>query len=89
MKSGFFLDIVVGEGTAIFKLFAGEDETLLIRWNSFLILDLSFDVVDCVRWFNIKGDCFTRKGLYKNLHDLKKYENYAETPFTFIPYLQQ
>ena len=34
MKRGLFLDVVVGEGAAILELLAGEDETLLVRWDS-------------------------------------------------------
>ena len=38
MKSGLLLDVVVGEGSAIFKLLAGEDESLLVWRDSFLVL---------------------------------------------------
>jgi len=55
VESGFLLDVVVGESAAVFQLLSGEDETLLVRWNSFLILDLGFDVVDCVGRLNLKG----------------------------------
>jgi len=44
MEGGFFLDVVVGEGSAVFELLSGEDESLLIWWDTFLILDLSLDV---------------------------------------------
>merc|ERR1712105_124918 len=37
MKSGFLLDVVVTQGTTIFQLLASEDQSLLIRRNSFLI----------------------------------------------------
>jgi hypothetical protein len=46
MEGGFLLDIVVREGAAIFQLLAREDETLLIGWNSLLVLDLCLDVVN-------------------------------------------
>ena len=48
MKSGLFLDVVVRKGTAIFKLLAGENEALLVGWDSFLVLDLGLDVLYCV-----------------------------------------
>lgn len=35
MESGLLLDVVVGEGTAIFELLTSENETLLIRGNSY------------------------------------------------------
>ena len=34
MKRRLFLNIVVGQGTAILKLFAGEDKPLLVRRNT-------------------------------------------------------
>jgi hypothetical protein len=37
MESRFLLDVVVGESTAIFELFAGEDQALLIGWNALLV----------------------------------------------------
>ena len=48
MKGGFFLDIVVAEGTAVFKLFAGENKTLLIGGDAFFILDLCLDIFNGV-----------------------------------------
>jgi hypothetical protein len=36
MQGGFFLDVVVGKGSSVFKLLSGEDESLLIGGNSFL-----------------------------------------------------
>jgi hypothetical protein len=46
MKCRLFLDVVVGKGATIFELFTSEDETLLIRWDTLLVLDLAFNVVD-------------------------------------------
>ena len=46
MECRLFLDVVVGEGATIFELFASEDETLLIRWDTLLVLDLALDIVD-------------------------------------------
>ncbi len=56
VQSGFLLDVVVGKGTSVFQLLSSKDETLLIWRDSFLVLDLGFDIVNCVRWLNIKCD---------------------------------
>ena len=40
MESRFFLDVVVRKGAAVFELLSGEDEALLIRWDTFLVLNL-------------------------------------------------
>ncbi len=62
------MDVVVTKSAAIFELFASEDQTLLIRRNPFLILDLCFDVFDGVGRFDIQGDGLTREGLNEDLH---------------------
>ena len=41
VESGFFLDVVVRQCSSIFQLLASEDESLLIRRDTFLVLDLS------------------------------------------------
>jgi len=37
MEGRLFLDIVVGESATIFQLLAGEDQTLLVRRDAFLV----------------------------------------------------
>jgi hypothetical protein len=70
-----FLDIVVWEGSSVFELFTSKDESLLIWRDSFFVLDLSFDVFNGVRWFNVESDGFTSKGLDKDLHSTSKSED--------------
>jgi len=48
MEGGLFLDVVVLESSAVLKLLSGEDESLLIWGNSFLVLDLGLDSFDGV-----------------------------------------
>ncbi len=67
MEGGFFLDVVVAEGTAVLKLLPGEDQTLLVGGNSLLVLDLRLDVVDGVAGLDIEGDGLAGEGLDKNL----------------------
>merc|ERR1711868_303932 len=74
MQSGFLLDVVVRERTAIFKLFAGKDQPLLVWGNAFLVLDLSLDIFNGVRWLYLKGDGLASQGLDKNLHTSTKTE---------------
>lgn len=56
VKGGFLLDIVVRKSAAILKLLASEDQTLLVRGNSLLVLDLALDIVDGVGGLDLKGD---------------------------------
>ena len=63
MKGRFLLDVVVGQGAAILKLLAGENQALLVRRNALLILNLGLDIVDGVRGLNLEGDGLAGKGL--------------------------
>merc|ERR1712029_347629 len=63
MKSRLFLDVVVRKSSSIFKLLSSEDQSLLLRWNSFFVLDLGLDVLDGVIWLDVQGDRLSRKGL--------------------------
>merc|ERR1719326_329650 len=48
VKGGLLLDVVVAQGTSILELLASEDQTLLIGRNAFLVLDLSFHILDSI-----------------------------------------
>ena len=41
---------------------------LLVRRNSFLILDLGFHILDGVTWLHLECDGLPRQGLHKDLH---------------------
>ncbi len=46
MQIRLLLDVVVGQCTAVLKLLASKDQTLLIWWDAFLVLDLLFYVIN-------------------------------------------
>ena len=73
------MDVVVGEGSSILELLSSEDESLLIWRNTFLILDLGFDVLDGVCWLDIKGDGLTSQGLDEDLHTTSESKNEMES----------
>ena len=56
MKSGFLLNVVIGQSTAIFQLLSSENQSLLIRRDSFFILDFLFDILDGIGGFHIQSD---------------------------------
>jgi len=68
MESRFFLYIVIRKSAPILELFASEDQTLLVGGNTFLVLDLGFDIIDSIRGFNLESDGFAREGLHEDLH---------------------
>lgn len=61
----YLLDVVVGQCAAILQLLSREDQSLLVRWDAFLVLDFGFDIVDCVARFDLEGDGLARQGLHK------------------------
>ena len=64
MQSRFFLDVVVSEIATIREMLSGENQTLLIWRNTFLILDLGLHVVDRVRGLHIQGDRLSGQSLH-------------------------
>ena len=71
-----FLNVVVGQSAAIFELFTGKNQTLLIGRNSLLVLDLRLDIFNGVRRLNLESDGLARQSFDENLHfDCKKNVN--------------
>ena len=56
VQGGLLLNVVVRERTTILQLLAGEDQTLLVRGNALLVLNLRLDIVDGVAGLHLKGD---------------------------------
>ena len=75
MKSRFLLDIVVGQSTPIFQLFTSKDETLLIWWNPFFVLDFRFYIIDGIGGLYFQSNGFAGERLYKYLHTTPETED--------------
>merc|ERR1712050_262457 len=72
MQRRFFLDVVVGQCAAILELLPSKNQALLIWWDSFFVLDLSFYVVNSVRCLNIQRDRLTCERFHEDLHAATK-----------------
>jgi len=81
MEGGLFLDVIVTQSSSIFELFSGEDQSLLIWWDTFFVLDFGFDVLDGVGWFNFESDGFSGQGFDKNLHTASESEDQVKGRF--------
>ena len=68
VEGGLLLDVVIRQGSSIFQLFTGEDKSLLIRRDTFFVLDLGFNVLDGVGGLDVESNRLTRQGLDENLH---------------------
>ena len=72
VKGRLFLDVVVGKSAAVLELLASKDETLLIRGNTLLVLNLGLYVFDGVTGLHIERDGLSREGLDKDLKEKKE-----------------
>jgi len=72
------LDVIVGQGAAIFKLLSCEDQALLIRRDPFLVLNLRFHIVDGVASFDVQRDGFARQRFHEDLHTSTKAQHQVE-----------
>ena len=68
VESGLLLDVVICQGATILELLASEDETLLVRRDALLVLDLRFHHVDGVGRLHLEGDGLAGKSLDEDLH---------------------
>ena len=68
MQGALLLDVVVGQRAPILKLLASEDETLLVRRDPLLVLNLRLHIVDRVGRLDLQGDGLAREGLDEDLH---------------------
>lgn len=78
MKSGFLLDVVVGKRAAVFQLLSRENETLLVGGDTFLVLDLCFDIINGVGGLDLEGDRLSSKRLNEDLHASSETKNKME-----------
>jgi hypothetical protein len=69
MEGGLLLDVVIRESAAILKLLASENQSLLVRGDALLVLNLGLDIVDSVGRLNLEGDGLAGQGLDEDLHD--------------------
>ena len=75
MKGRLLLDVIVSQSAAIFELLTSENKTLLVRGNTFLILNLSFNVFDGVGRLNFKSNSLASQSLNEDLHTTTKAEH--------------
>merc|ERR1719232_1972752 len=68
VKGRFLLNVVVRKGSAVLQLLSSEDQSLLLWWNSFLVLDFGFHVGNRVIWLDVQRDRLSRKGFDEDLH---------------------
>merc|ERR1719183_2805432 len=81
MQSTFFLNVVIGKSATILQLLASEDQTLLVRWNALLILDLGLNIVNGIRSLHVKCDRFAGQSFDEDLHTTTEAKNQMQSTF--------
>jgi len=79
MEGRLLLDIVVSQGSSVFKLLPCKDQSLLIRWYPLLVLDLRLDIGNGIRGLHIKSNRFSSQRLDENLHTSSQTKHQMES----------
>jgi len=56
-------------------LLSSKDQSLLVWWDSLLVLDLGLHILDGIRWLHLKSDSLTSEGFDENLHTTSQSQN--------------
>merc|ERR1711872_1176037 len=75
MEGRLLLDVVVGKSSSVLELLASEDQPLLIRGDTLLVLDLGLDVLNAIGGLDLEGDGLPSEGLDEDLHASPQPEN--------------
>jgi len=81
VQGRLLLDIVVRKSATVLELFASEDQALLVRWDTLLVLNLCLNIIDCVRGFDFQCDGLASQGLDENLHSSTKTKDEMKSGF--------
>lgn len=68
MERGLLLDVVVGKCSTILQLLTGENETLLVRRYSLLVLNLCLNIIDGIRTLDLESYGLPGKRFHEDLH---------------------
>jgi len=79
VESALLLDVIIRKGATILELFTSEDEALLVRRDTLLVLDLSLHVVDRIGRLDLECDGLAGQRFHKNLHPATKTEDEVES----------
>jgi len=81
MQRRLFLNVIVAQRATIFQLLSGEDQTLLVWRDTFLVLNFRFDVLDGITRLDLERDSFARQRLDEYLHATSETQNQVERRF--------
>ena len=74
MDGVFLLNVVVSKSACLLELLSCENESLLVGWDSFLIVDQLLEVGNSLSCLNLASDGSSGECFYKDLHVFNDYE---------------
>ena len=86
VEGGFTLDVIIAEGTSIIKLNTREDESLLVRGNTFFVLNHSFELLNSEVRGDIARDGLPCQGLDVNLMGARLHNHGHLPKFDLVRY---
>ena len=75
VKGRLFLDVVIRQSATVFELFARENQALLVRGDSLLVLNFGLHIVDRVGGLHFQGDRLAGERFDKDLHTATQAED--------------
>ena len=79
MDGAFLLNVVVSHRPPVLQALSREDESLLVTGNTFLVLDLSLDVLNAIGLLGLNGDGLSGERPYENLHSSSESEHEVQS----------
>ncbi|KAH9571913.1 hypothetical protein CY35_02G118500 [Sphagnum magellanicum] len=79
MQSGLLLNVIVSQSATILQLLPCKDQPLLVRGNSFLVLDLRLHVIYRIGTLHLQSDGFPCQSLHKDLHAAAQAKNQVQS----------
>ncbi len=70
VQRGLRLDVVVAQRATVLQLLAGEDQALLVRRDTLLVLDLGLDVLDRVAVLDVESHRSAGQCSHEDLHGI-------------------
>ena len=68
MNSALLGNVIVAESSLSFKLFSSKDQSLVISWDTFFVLNFGLDALNSVTRLDLEGHSLAGKGSNENLH---------------------
>ena len=68
MECGLLLDVVVRQCSSLLKMLPLEGQPLLVRRNSFLVLDICHDIVNGIGCLDVQGEGLASVSFHKDQH---------------------